>query len=149
MLYAISMSDGSVAIMQTAGDAKPEDCIGKWPEAEQSKVVSHRPVSADVIPTDRTFRNAWIDTGRVIAHDMGKAREIKRAQLRADRAPKLAALDVEYQRADEAGDQKAKGAVAAQKQALRDAPAAAAIDAAMTVEALKALTLDKLTEKLK
>lgn len=145
--FALSMTDGSVAIMQTVGDAAIEDCLAKWSDGERKKVVDHRPVSPDVIPKDRAFRDAWTFNGKTIEHDMDKAREIQRGRLRAERAPKLAALDVEYQRADEAGDQKAKGAVAAQKQALRDAPAAAAISAAKTVEELKALSLEKLMEK--
>lgn len=91
------------------------------------------------IPADRTFRNAWTLNGKTIAHDMNKARDIHRARLRAARAPKLAKLDVDYQRADERGDMDAKQAVAAQKQALRDLPNDPAIDKAKTPEKLKAL----------
>ena len=70
--------------------------------------------------------------------NMQKARDIHRDKIRAARNPKLAAKDVEFMRAVEAGDTDAQATVAAEKQALRDATAAAAIDAATTPDALKA-----------
>jgi hypothetical protein len=50
-------------------------------------------------------------------------------------------LDMAYLRADESKDEVAKATIAAEKQALRDAPADPAIDAAGTPEELKAVTL--------
>lgn len=141
--HAIQMTDGSVAIMQTVGDAAVNDCIAKWPPAERAKVVSHKPVEATDIPQDRSFRNAWTMTGGKIVHDMPKARAILRDRLRAERAPLLAALDVESIRAGEVPVPLDE--IIARKQALRDAPANPAIDLAMTVEELKSLTLDALT----
>lgn len=88
------------------------------------------------IPNDRTFRNAWRTDLTV---DMEKARDIWRDRIRAARAPLLAALDVEYQRADEAGDAAAKADVVARKQALRDATADPAIEVATTPDHLKAV----------
>lgn len=70
--------------------------------------------------------------------NMQKARDIHRDKIRAARNPKLAAKDVDFMRAVEAGDTDAQATVAAEKQALRDATAAAAIDAATTPDALKA-----------
>jgi len=49
-----------------------------------------------------------------------KAKAIKLDMLRAERAPKLAALDVAFMRAVEQGDTAAQASIAAQKQALRD-----------------------------
>jgi len=69
--------------------------------------------------------------------DMDKARDIHRDKVRAARNPKLAAKDVDFMRAVESGDTDTQATVAAEKQALRDAPAAAAIDAATTPEELK------------
>lgn len=80
----------------------------------------------------------------IVTIDMTRAREIKRDHIRAEREPLLAAADAEYMRADEAGDADVKAAVAARKQALRDAPAAAAIEAAATPAALAAITLEDL-----
>ena len=68
--------------------------------------------------------------------NMTKARDIHRDKVRQARNPKLAAKDVEFQRALETGADTAT--IVSEKQALRDAPAAAAIDAATTPEELKA-----------
>ena len=68
--------------------------------------------------------------------NMTKARDIHRAKVRQARNPKLAAKDVEFQRALETGADTA--AIVAAKQALRDAPASAAIEAATTPDELKA-----------
>ena len=70
--------------------------------------------------------------------NMQKARNIHRDKIRAARKPLLEAKDVAFMRAVEAGDTDAQATVAAEKQALRDATAAAAIDAATTPDALKA-----------
>jgi hypothetical protein len=122
---------------------------------EKIPVRSWRFCSADEYPADRTYRDAWRDTGKKIVHDMPQAREIHRTNLRRDRGPLLAALDVEYQRADEmdlsggarsvAGTRK-KSDIAAQKQRLRDAPADPRIESAKTVDALRTLTLEELTK---
>ena len=68
--------------------------------------------------------------------NMTKARDIHREKVRQARNPKLAVKDVEFQRALETGADTA--AIVAAKQALRDAPAAAAIEAATTPDELKA-----------
>ncbi len=93
------------------------------------------------IPTDRTYRNAWVIDGGTgaIVHDMAKAREIHRSHMRRVREPLLTALDTAYIRADERGGagNADKLAIAARKQALRDVTANAEIEAAGTVETLK------------
>jgi hypothetical protein len=139
--FAIQMADGSVAIMQTVGDAQVEDCLAKWPAKESARVMRRMAIDPATIPADRTFRNAWILADGAIAHDMAKAREIKRDQLRRERAPLLAALDTAYLRADETKDEAAKAAIGEQKQRLREAPGDPAIDAAKTADELKAITL--------
>jgi len=70
--------------------------------------------------------------------NMQKARDIHRDKVRQARKPLLEAKDVAFMRAVEFGDTDAQATVAAEKQALRDATAAAAIDAATTPDALKA-----------
>jgi len=52
--------------------------------------------------------------------NIDKAKAIKLDQLRAERAPKLAALDVAFMRAVEQGDTPSQVRIASQKQALRD-----------------------------
>jgi hypothetical protein len=73
----------------------------------------------------------------MITVDMTKAREIKRDMIRAERKPLLEKLDVEYMRAQEAGDTAKQQEIAAKKQALRDATVDAVIDDAQTPDELK------------
>ena len=67
---------------------------------------------------------------------MAKAKEIHRKNIRDARVPKLAALDVDFQRALETSSD--TSLIVANKQALRDAPAAAGISTATTTDELKA-----------
>ena len=68
--------------------------------------------------------------------DMAKAREIHKSKIRAAREPKLAELDIEFQKALETGASTTE--IVAKKQALRDAPADSGIAAASDTDALKA-----------
>ena len=68
--------------------------------------------------------------------DMAKAREIHKTNIRAARTPKLAELDIEFQKALETGASTTD--IVAKKQALRDAPADSGISAASDTTALKA-----------
>ena len=52
--------------------------------------------------------------------NIDKAKAIKLDQFRAERAPKLAALDVAFVRALEQGDTAEQSRIVAEKQALRD-----------------------------
>ena len=56
-----------------------------------------------------------------IGIDLEKAKEIHKDHIRNVRNPLLQAKDVEYMRAQEAGDTEKTAAVVAEKQALRDA----------------------------
>jgi len=89
-------------------------------------------------PSDRHFRNAWAISGKVIAEDMTKAKEIFKAKVREVRSPLLEAEDVVYMKALEADDSTAKTNSVNKKKALRDAPAAKAITDADTIAKLKA-----------
>tara|TARA_R100000781_G_scaffold464_2_gene762 strand:- start:1759 stop:2019 length:261 start_codon:yes stop_codon:yes gene_type:complete len=68
--------------------------------------------------------------------DMAKAKEIHRTNIRKARTPKLAELDVEFNKALETGLSTTE--IVAKKQALRDAPADSAIESASDDAALKA-----------
>ena len=68
--------------------------------------------------------------------DMAKAREIHKTNIRTAREPKLAELDVEFQKAQETGASTTD--IVAKKNALRDAPADSGIAAASDATALKA-----------
>lgn len=88
------------------------------------------------VPANRDFRGAWVLDGSVISEDMDKAKEIFKDKIREVRKPLLEAKDVELMKALEAGT--STTAIAAAKDALRDAPAASAISSASTISELKA-----------
>lgn len=122
--------------------------IVEWAETEDEftariaakdvpKGTSFQIVEESEIPLDRTFRNAWKVGNGKVEHDMEKCRDLHRQHLRSLRAPKLAALDVEYMRADESGDSAKKAEIAAMKRTLRDVTADPGIEAAQTPEELK------------
>ena len=100
------------------------------PDGVTSNIVDH-----SSLPTDTNFQNAWVYKDGSVQVDLAKAKEVHREYIRRERKEKLAALDIEFQRALETGD---TSAVVAKKQALRDATADSAIDAATSTDQLKA-----------
>ena len=122
-------SDGTVSIITPAGDVN--DAIKDVPSG-----LSYEIVEDSVIPTDRSFRNAWKQNSKTIETDMTKAKEIHKDKIRIARTPKLAELDIEFQRALETGAD--TSTIVAKKQSLRDAPAASGISTAASEADLKA-----------
>ena len=103
--------------------------------------VSYSIVEDSTVPTDLSFRDAWVGvgigtTGATITEDITKAKEIHKKNIRLARASKFIDLDIEYQRATETSAD--TSAIIAKKQALRDAPAASGITTAVNVTELKA-----------
>jgi len=98
-----------------------------------------RDASSLTVPSDRTFRDAWKFNGNAVEIDMAAARVIHKDNLRAERAPRLEALDVDYMKALEAGS--GAEAIAAKKKELRDVTADSKIADAADADALKALDL--------
>ena len=94
--------------------------------------------STATVPADHHFRGAWSLNGSVISEDMTAAKAIFKDKIREVRVPLLDAEDVVYMKALEADDTSAKAASVTKKTALRDAPAASAINAASDIAALKA-----------
>ena len=90
--------------------------------------------STATVPTSRDFRNAWSLSGSVISEDLAKAKEIFADKIREARKPLLEALDTDYMKALESNADTTQ--IVADKQALRDAPAAG--NAATTIAELKA-----------
>jgi len=72
----------------------------------------------------------------IIKTDIAKAREVHKNKIREARVDKLAALDVEFQKALETSADTTS--IVSKKKALRDAPANTAINAATTETELKA-----------
>ena len=122
-------SDGTVSIIIPAGDVN--DAIKDVPSG-----LSYEIVEDSAIPTDRSFRNAWKQNGKTIETDMTKAKEIHKTNIRTARAPKLAELDIEFQRALETSAD--TSTIVAKKQTLRDAPSASGISTAASEADLKA-----------
>ena len=122
-------SDGTVSIITPAGDVN--DAIKDVPSG-----LSYEIVEDSVIPTDRSFRNAWKQNSKTIETDMTKAKEIHKDKIRIARTPKLAELDIEFQKALETSSSTTD--IIAKNQALRDAPAASGISTAASEADLKA-----------
>ena len=97
--------------------------------------LSYDIVEDSAIPTDRSFRNAWIQSGKTVVEDMPKAKEIHKTNIRLARTEKFKELDVDYQKATETSADTSD--IVAKKQALRDAPAASGITTAVTTTELK------------
>lgn len=128
-----------------------------WPAGV--RVTGWRTMSAnETPPADRTFRDAWRDerdpvvpgtpappTGKIV-HDMAKVRDIHLARLRRERDDALAVSDGLLARAQDQNKPAEIAALRARRQALRDMPTTAApvLAAAMTPEAVKAITLDSI-----
>ena len=121
----VIVKDGVARIM-TAQDnvADAWDEIKKWHPDDQAKVSSVREISDADIPANRSIslRNAWEDDGSAIVVNLAKARPGKVNEFRLERNRRLEALDVDYIRADEAGDTALKENIAMLKQKLRDLP---------------------------
>jgi len=98
-----------------------------------------RDASYLTVPTDRTFRNAWSFSGDAVEVDMTEALAIHKDNLRAERAPRLADLDVSYMKALEAGT--GAPAIATEKETLRNITNDSRLAAATTPDELKALDL--------
>lgn len=93
--------------------------------------------SSELPEADNDFFNAWELSGSTVSVNMDKAKALTKNRLRAERAPLLAAQDVAYMRAMEAGQD--TSAIVAEKQRLRDITNLA--DACTTTAQLRALTV--------
>jgi hypothetical protein len=140
----IRRDDGGVSAGVIPDAADPEREVAKWQSSHAERALSWSVVDGSVDVTDE-YRDAWRDhDGKAAAYDLPRARELHRAKLRRERAPLLAALDVDSLKALEAAEPDANAklrAVGVRKQALRDAPADPRIDAAETIEELRAVQL--------
>ena len=102
--------------------------------------------NTDLDSLDNEFRNAWsCDADMNPTIDMEKARDVWRDKIRNARKPKLEALDIQYMRAQEAGED--TSAIVETKNKLRDFPAKPEITSATTVEELKVIWDNDLGDK--
>lgn len=110
-------------------------------------MVDGQQVEGSLAPKDRTFRNAWsLEDGEIVI-DLDKAKKIQLDKIRQERAPLLAQLDVDYQRADEEGDDARKAEIVAQKNVLRNVTKDKRVLNAKNPDDLSELDLEALTNK--
>lgn len=74
-----------------------------------------------------------------IGVNIAKAKELQKERFRQVRKPLLEALDIDYQRADEAGDASKKTEIATKKQALRDVTNSTALNDASSATDIRAV----------
>ena len=126
--------NGGVATCIPTGELPIEQVLEKdCPKGRGARIVSY----LDLPNEYNDFYDAWEMDATSVTVNLTKAKELTKNRLRQERTPLLAAQDVAYQRADEAGDAAKKAEVVAEKQRLRDLPSLA--DACATLEELRAL----------
>lgn len=113
----------------------PVENCGLTIEEIMAKDVPEGATDAKIIdganmPTDRTFRDAWVHGGDRPTVHMDKARAIHMSRIRIMRDGELKRLDVEQLKGND---------VAAQKQKLRDLPQTFDLSKAQSADELKAL----------
>jgi hypothetical protein len=98
--------------------------------------VPYEIVSADDIPSDRTFRNAWVADGAAVAVDLDKAKDIGHDIRRQQRAEEFAPFDEIIAKQIPGADHVA---AEASRQAIREkyALVQVAIEASEDAEAIK------------
>lgn len=123
---------GGVSIIIPTGELPIEEVAAK----DVPEGVPYEIVDANAIPTDRTFRGAWVMGDCCIEHDLDRCRAIGHQHRRAARAEEFAPLDALIAKQIPGVD--AAEAEAA-RQAIREryADVQTAIDAATTPEEIK------------
>jgi len=133
-------TDGSLSVVHpvcnTIGETLTTDVEIEQRAWDKLPVDAINPVFVDesVIPTDRTFRNAWEHGGNSITQNITKAKNIAHDKRREARSAEFAPLDVKATIPSEAT------AAESARQVVRDKYASmqTAIDAATTTEQIKA-----------
>lgn len=136
--------DGRVAIMSVAdGEGYEEKALASF-SAAKFVPVSITEIDPAAIPTDRTFRDAWnFDSeAKVFDHDMDRAKKVHKDKLRNDRAPLLAALDLEISKALSQGRNSDVIRHEAERQRLRDVTEHPDITKAKTIDDLRKITVE-------
>lgn len=110
--------DGGLSILHPTGQLPISELLTKdVPEDCQSTA---RITSKSSIPSDRTFRNAWMDQDNQIAVNMDSAKTIWLDKWRKARKTELEKLDIEFSKALGQQNQDAASLIESKRQALRD-----------------------------
>jgi hypothetical protein len=125
-------TDGTVAVIVPTGELPIEEVAAKDVPAG----LAYEIVTTDEVPSDRTFRGAWVMGDCCIDHDIDKCKAIGHDKRRAARAEEFAPYDEVIAKQIPGVD--AAEAEAA-RQAIRDKYAAVqdAVNAAKTPDAIK------------
>jgi hypothetical protein len=125
-------ANGGVAVVTPTGELPIEELIVRVVPPG----VSYEIIEVDEVPTDRTFRNAWVMGDCCIDHDLDKCKAIGHAKRRTKRAEEFAPHDEVIAKQIPGAD---AAAAEAARQAIRDkyADIQDAIDAADTPEEIK------------
>jgi hypothetical protein len=128
-----SNTEGGVSVIIPTGELSIEEVAAK----DVPEGVAFEIVTTDEIPSDRTFRGAWVLGDCCVEHDLDKCKEIGHDKRRAARAE-------EFQPYDEVIAKQIPGVDAAEAEAARQAirdkytEVQANIDAAETPDEIKA-----------
>ena len=125
-------NDGGISVVIPTGELSIEEVAAK----DVPEGVSYEIVEDDVIPSDRTFRAAWVMGDCCIDHDLDKCKEIGHGERRTKRSKEFAPHDDIIAKQIPGND---AAAAEAARQAIRDkyADIQDAIDAADTPEEIK------------
>lgn len=125
--------DGGVSVIHPTGELSIEEVAAK----DVPEGVAYEIVEDDAIPSDRTFRGAWVIGDCCIEHDLDKCKALGHDMRRAKRAEEFAPHDEVIMKQIPGADAEAAEAA---RQEIRDKYAAVqnAIDAAATLEEIKA-----------
>ena len=125
--------EGGVSVIHPTGELSIEEVAAK----DVPEGVAYEIVEDDAIPSDRTFRNAWVLGDCCIEHDLDKCKALGHDMRRAKRAEEFAPHDEVIMKQIPGADATAAEAA---RQEIRDKYAAVqeAIDAAATPEDIKA-----------
>lgn len=126
-------NEGGVSVIHPTGELSIEEVAAK----DVPEGVAYEIVEDDAIPSDRTFRAAWVMGDCCIDHDLDKCRAIGHDMRRAARAAEFAPHDDVIAKQIPGADAQA---AEASRQEIRDKYAAVqdAIDAAATPDEIKA-----------
>ena len=80
-------AEGGVSVVHPTGEVPINELPAKL------GLTDYEIVADDVIPTDRTFRNAWVKSGATVAEDVPKAKEIAHTKRRQKRSEEFAPYD--------------------------------------------------------
>lgn len=140
--YALEREDGHVVIFEPAPGYDPSLAIAKFSETVfRPKSVTE--VDVADLPARDEYRDAWEISAGKIEPSIIKAREVHKNILRRQRAPVLAALDLEINKALSQGRNQDVIRYEAERQRLRDVTARPEIDAATSIEDLKKISINE------